>query len=152
MSRRLRTAILAAVLIGASCTPAAAHFVPGCANPADSALNQYCDTVPNAKGPQVPKPGTPAVATALPARLVRGVAHGRGQQAQARRRLLGLPAGPRAPIRVAFGSSDSSGISSGLPPWLILALAALALALIATRIRHRRRRGSSPPMSGQAPA
>ena len=147
MPRRLRTAILAAVLIGASSTPAAARFVPGCANHADSALNQYCETLPNAKGPQVPKPGTSALATALPARLAHGIAQGRGKQARARRELLRLPAAPRTPVRVAFGGADTG---SALPLWLIVALASLALALIAAAMARRRRRG--PTVSGQAPA
>jgi hypothetical protein len=149
MPRGLRTAILAAALIGASATPAAARFVPGCANPADSALNQYCETLPSAKGPQVPGPGTPAVATTLPARLARGIARGRGRRPQDRRALLRLPAAPRPQLRVAFGSAEPG---SGLPLWLILALSGLALALIATGVRHRRRRPPPPPVSGQAPA
>ena len=147
MPRRLRTAILAAVLIGTSGAPAAARFVPGCANPADSALNQYCETLPNAKGPQVPRPGTAAVATALPARLAHRGAHGRSRQAQARRALLRLPAAPHSRIRVTFTGADTG---TGLPLWLMLTLAVLALALIATAIERRRRRG--PPASGRATA
>lgn len=151
MRRGLRTAILTAVLIVAAAAPAGANYVAGCANPADSALNQYCETVPAAGGPQLPKPGTPALAQTLPTTTARAIAStaGSSPQTRARRALLRVPAAQPGVAVVAIPKASSS---SGFPLWLILLLVALALALGATVVARRRRRRSPPPVSGAASA
>src|SRR5437763_1261256 len=97
MTRGLRTAILAALVIGVGATPAAARFILGCANPADSALNQYCETVPNARGPQTPTPGSPALGISVPGAVAAQLAQANGfaLQTQPRHALLKVPAAER---------------------------------------------------------
>ena len=165
MIRALRTGmfLLLPLVIGAS--PALAAFVPGCANPADSALNQYCETIPGGGGAQPPHAGTPGLSSTLGAKVAKGIAHSTGPHAQARQALLGLPAAastrPRVPVstrpRVPAGATADASTAaaktsaSPIPLWLPLLLAALALALTGAAIvgwRHKRRAG--PP--GEAPA
>lgn len=151
MRRGLRTATLAALLAAAATSPASAKFVPGCANPADSALNQYCETLPTAKGSQEARPGAPALATPLPGGVTQAIARGQGSQEQAQ------PQGGRAqpkPVRVPRASRVSLRIegtgTSGLPLWLILLLVAVALGLIAAAA-VRWRRGPPSAASGDGP-
>lgn len=140
MSRILRAGIAVLVAMGITTTPALAAFVPGCANPADSALNQYCDTIPAATGALTPRPGIPAVARDLRARVVHRLA-----QSQKRRELLLLP----APTYGGGAGSQATVASLTLPLWVILALAAATAALIGTAFAARRRRAGP---SGRAPA
>jgi hypothetical protein len=141
MVKSLRIAVVV-VSLGAVWLPSAtAATVPGCADPADSALNQYCETIPAPAGGQTPRLGLPSLAATLPARVTRQLEAG----SDARRALLTLPAPehrrPTAPTRAI-----STATTSTLPLWLMLALIGLALGLIgvaATRWRRGRRPG--PP-------
>lgn len=149
MLRGSCTAILVATLMAICCTPAFAADVPGCVNPADSALNQYCETIPAASGGQTPHVGTPALATQLPARVVRGIARDtRGSHPGTRRALLSLPASGRSARGKPIAAKASS---SSLPLWLILVLAGTALALTTTALAGwLRRRRAEPPAQPSA--
>lgn len=61
MTRHVRSIVLIALplaaLLGISAGSALAGTLPGCANPSDPALNEYCDSVPSAGGPQTPYSG-----------------------------------------------------------------------------------------------
>jgi hypothetical protein len=143
MVRGLRTALLLTILIAAGSTPALAATVPGCINPADSALNQYCEVIPAATGGQTPHIGTPSVATTLPARIVRQLASGTGPQAKARRALLTLPAGLHSgKLSPAVSVAKTGG--STLPAWLFAVLAVAAAALAGAALSGKRRRRAGP--------
>jgi hypothetical protein len=145
---RLRTAGLVAGLLVLGASPANAALAPGCANPSDSALNQYCDALPAAPGGQIPpRPGAAALVTALPARVVREITRARTapRQARSRQKLLLLPA-PTRPSASAGALSASS-----FPAWLMVLMAALALALVAAAIL-RRRRSRAPAVPRGSPA
>jgi hypothetical protein len=117
----------------------AAQSAGTCAGPPTvSALNQYCENVPGAAGGHTPGPGTPALATTLPPRVVRQLASTSPAHA-ANTRLLALPA-PTAhrrslPVLAAVRTN-------ALSPFLVLILVLVALTLvlvgIATTRRHRR--------------
>lgn len=151
MAKRPRTTILVAaplvlVALGLGVSSASAAFLPGCANPADSALNQYCETIPTAGGGQRPQAGGPALATTLAPRIVSQIVAPAGARTRARRRLLTLPAAvQRQPISDAGPSSAAVTTSlSALAPGLIVALILLALALTGVagaRWRQQRRHG-----------
>ncbi len=147
MAHGFRTAILAAALIALGTSPATAKFFPGCANPADSALNQYCDVMPSATGAHQPKAGDTAAAAALPPQIVRQIEQGpRGVRA-----LLHVPAARKAPTggRSALASHVSKASAAGLPGWLIGLLAALVALMLAAAIVQSRRsragREDGPP-------
>jgi len=150
MPRGSRLAILAAAFIALGSSPAGAAYVPGCANPADSALNQYCETIPAASGAHPPQVGAPALATALPSRIVRQLERGPA----ARQALLRLPAAHRIPKRANTTPNSPTRIAkasaSTLPLWLILLLAGLALLMLAAAVARRRRRRAGP--IGEPPA
>ncbi len=142
MDRLRRSLILLAVLTLSTCGAApGALAAGGCGGPADSALNQYCEAIPTAGGGQVPHAGAPALATTLPPRVVRQLERARTggvKHRAALRSLLSLPApGRNRP------SSSQAGIStdSSLPLWLIVVLAASALALLLVAANRWRTRG-----------
>jgi hypothetical protein len=132
--------VVIAVTLGTciSSASAATKVIPGCDNPLDSALNQYCDAIPTPVGKQPPQPGIPALSTALPGRTVAKVS-----QLQNPQQLLNLPAaaGPvHATLRFtksggngATGVAATAGPTGGwsLPWWLFLIMAVLAVALAA---------------------
>ncbi len=145
----MKRALLISAYIGivlAIPASAGAAFLPGCANPADSALNQYCDAVPTTHGAQPPRAGGPALAGVLPPTVRRELLRSGGTTpaaAAARRRLLTLPAPARA-------ANTTSPLSEGridawsLRWWMIAVLAAIALGLLALAgERYRRSRGGS---------
>ncbi|MGI8558129.1 MAG: hypothetical protein ACR2ND_07445 [Solirubrobacteraceae bacterium] len=164
MPRHPRPVILVVLVLAGSSLPvsgALAAIAPGCANPVNSALNQYCDTIPGPTGATAPKAGSPSLATALPRRVLtriegagtpaggrsgvvthtrsgipRQTRHSR-KRAQARRRaLLSLPApGPRTPLSNSLAFTEGSLI----PLWLMLVLVGLAVALTATTVAIRYR-------------
>lgn len=140
----LRIAVVVLALSALAPLPASAATVPGCTNPADSALNQYCETIPSAAGAQTPRPGLPALAVRLPFRLAKQVASDAG--ARSRRGLLILP-GPAAALHRHNGSSPAISVAStsSVPVWLIVVLIAVALTLgaVATA-RWRTRHGREP--------
>jgi hypothetical protein len=137
--RRLRNILfVVAVTLGAciSSANAATTVIPGCDNPLDSALNQYCDAIPTSVGKQPPQPGTPALSTALPGRAVAKV-----NQLPNPQHLLELPAaaGPVHPT-LRFSKSGAQGATGGalragptggwsIPLWLIVIMAVLAVGL-----------------------
>jgi hypothetical protein len=136
--------------IVAAPSSAGAVTVPGCVNPAQSALNQYCEVIPGASGAKPPTSGTPTLAGSLPARTVQKIA-----RVADRRVLLSLPApakrtvvrgtsngGVAQVVRDARGSVKPA--SSTLPAWLFAVLAALALVLLAATLATRRRGGRGP--------
>lgn len=163
MLRRFRNIILVFLLIvlavGISSASAAATTLPGCNNPADSAFNQYCDSVPSATGSQRPQAGAPALGTALPSRTVRQIGRAQGgkvgsahagpngraaaDHARVPHALLTLP----APGRRHALSTNRASIPSAwsLPLWMILVLVAVALALLGIAVvRWRTRRSGTP--------
>ena len=134
MPRNLRTAILLSMIAMGSVAlfgwPADAATVPGCTNPADSALNQYCEVIP----------------ASLPRGTLNRIARGFGPQARAARALLTLP--PAHPSVSTRETPVSRASPSSLPLWLLIALAALALALLGMALAGRGRRlqqDSAPP-------
>lgn len=147
LARNVSILALLLLLVGSSISAggAAAATIPGCANPADSALNQYCETIPGSSGPHHPQAGAPAVARTLPAstlrRLETAIAQTQNRVARhARRKLLSLPA-PTVhhplPVRQAHISTGSP-----IPWWLIALLIALAVAMTGLAVARWRRRGS----------
>ncbi len=146
MPRHLRPFLVAILVLAAGLIPASstlAAIAPGCANPVDSALNQYCDSIPGATGSQSPQAGTPSVASTLPRAAVNRIARvgsasgGRRARVRARHRhvLLSLPAaGPRAALPTTRAAISGGGL---LPPWLLLTLIGVAVAMIAATLRAR---------------
>jgi hypothetical protein len=153
MARRVRKPLLAIVPIalvvvlgivllpGGSISKRAAG--PGCNNPADSALNQYCDSIPGSTGAHTPRAGQQAVAAVLSPRLVGRIRHTHGLAGRA---LLSLPAPGR---RHHFGPVVQSASVGGLLAPMIIVLAGLGIALgamtVATRIRTSRLSKTEPP-------
>jgi hypothetical protein len=136
----------------------------GCGGPADSALNQYCESIPTPRGTQPPHAGTPALGTSLPSATVRRIDQAAGASDQAarggneagrgsnqaspasdqaghaapvarERALLTLP----APNHVGSTRQAAVAARAALPLWLILLLVAAGLAL-ATAAAARWRR------------
>jgi hypothetical protein len=142
---------LAGVLMAAvwCLAPVAAAAPPGspCARNTVSALDQYCEQLPSAKGAQTPQAGTPALGPTLPPRVQRALAAPRGAiPQQVRQQLRLLPASATAPVPHP-GTGVTPGAATATPPspWslslpLILVLAAIALALLALAVARRRRR------------
>jgi hypothetical protein len=139
MRRALRIGLLTTALLVAGGSSAGAAFAPGCINPADSALNQYCETVPGAVGGQPPRAGTPALATMLPARVARAIELSTGAPGRARRALLRLPA-PAGNNPQSIASSAVAAGGAGFPLWLVLVMVATATAMAALAFTDRRRR------------
>jgi hypothetical protein len=128
--------LVSAAALAAGSAGASANQLTGCNNPADSALNQYCETIPTSTGGHRPVVGTPAVATTLPRTVVHQLLAARGAR-RAHRRLLTLPAAHR---RLPLKTSNAA--TSSLSLWIILILALVALAVAAgviadRRLRHR---------------
>lgn len=139
---RIALAIVLVLLAGSGVATgrSVAAIAPGCANPVDSALNQYCDTIPTSAGAQVPNIGTPSLGSALPRTVVAKIERaGRrsGQPLASRRRvLLSLPApGHRTSL------NTRAAIAEGplLPLWLLLVLVGLAVAMAALTVVTRNR-------------
>jgi hypothetical protein len=139
MTRVRGTTITVLLVSAAGCTPALAATVPGCANPANSALNQYCDSIPTTKGGRPPKVGDLALAATLPSRAATQI----GRGSPLRQKLSRLPARagarPTGPPQQGVAKASASGLSLGL--WLVLIglTAALTAAAVADRRRRRRR-------------
>ncbi|HWF56305.1 MAG TPA: hypothetical protein VG223_16825 [Solirubrobacteraceae bacterium] len=96
-----------------------------------SALNQYCEDIPSATGPNAPAPGTPAAQ--LPASVVRRIVA--SDRRSPDRKLLRLPGGgPRHPLGAVASTTGSSSLL------LILVLVAVAVALAAAAAARRRQR------------
>jgi hypothetical protein len=141
------------LLCGAFASPALAG-PPGsaCTKQAVSALDQYCENIPSATGPQTPAPGTRAVGNGLPGAVVRALTTKHSAVPLAvRRQLRALPAAVHHPRRQ--GHRDSTGTVAAANVWslslaLILVLVGVALALLAIageRWRRRRvARGAAP--------
>jgi hypothetical protein len=144
MLRFLRIPIVVLFLSAVWASTSAAATAPGCINPGDSALNQYCETIPAPAGGQTPRLGLPALAATLPTPVAKQLASAKG----ARRALATLPA-PQHPRRAPSSRpavAVSTATTSTLPLWLILALVAVALTSIgAAAARWRRRRSGDPP-------
>lgn len=165
MNKRFRTIILAVlpIALGASISSAggtaAAATLPGCNNPADSAFNQYCDSIPSPTGPQRPQAGARSLGATLPSRAARQIAGTEKQQIsgrprqrvsgakerrrRARRALLTLPApGPRHALSTSRATVTSPW---SLSLWMILILVAVAAALLAVALaRWRKHRPGTP--------
>lgn len=148
MKRGLVVSSLSVVVLSLSAVwvptaTAARVVVPGCSNPADSALNEYCETIPAARGGQTPNLGLPSVAATLPSRVAKQLEATKS----ARHALATLPAPAHRPrAQSSRPVAVSTATTSALPLWLILAMLALALALVGVagaRWRRGRRRG--PP-------
>lgn len=150
MVRRSLTAFLVAAATFACGVPVAgANPVTACDNPADSALNQYCETVPGTGGGQVPGAGARPLAAVLPhsliAKIVARTAAGAGSAGGRARAaaLLSLPA-PVHDGRQAVASSSprarpAAAATVPLSTWAIAIVAALLLALGVGSIVARRR-------------
>jgi hypothetical protein len=121
---------------------ARANPVTSCDNPADSALNQYCETVPSTGGGQRPTSGTPALGSSLPAPIVRQIVTPAAGHRARHRRLLTIPA-PTRHLKAAASSRQTVAATAGLSTWTIVIVAALALALAAGVMLDRRRRRAS---------
>jgi hypothetical protein len=149
MARGLVTISLTAALIAIGASPASAAFVPGCANPDNSALNQYCEVIPSATGAHPPKAGEPATGANLPPQIVRQIQSGPAAQ----RALLHMPAAHRTLTGGAAGvqtTQVAKASASGLPGWLIALLAALVLVMVVAAAAQRRRGRAGP--AGEPPA
>lgn len=150
MSRFLPTALVFLVLSAIGVSPAHALSPAGCINPADSALNEYCDVIPASTGGQTPQVGTPALAKNLPAGIAR-----RAERRSQFRPLLTLPAREHQSSRRAAERPELAGEISGpsaFPGWLVAVLAAGALLLTggtaARRRKTSRRAGPGTKTSG----
>jgi hypothetical protein len=135
MLKRVRVILLLAPAVLLLVGPASALAGPAgtCDNPADSALDQYCPTIPSASGRQQPAVGTRTVAPLLPAAVVHEIARG----SRAGRVLLRLP----APVhRESSGRRTSLASTQSLSTWIILILGLLAAALAGGAVAERRRR------------
>jgi hypothetical protein len=142
--------LVAGTIVTAGASPALAGLPPGCANPNDSALNQYCDSLPAASGGQTPKLGGPALSIGLSARVIRQIEFGRTTTHvpdAVRQSLLRLPAPTpaRAGAATIAGADANAGgkADTSFPLGLIAVMAALAAVLIAAAFGRRRR--SAPP-------
>src|SRR5881398_1220920 len=117
----LRIAVVVLVISALAPLSARAARVPGCTGPADSALNQYCETIPAAGGGQTPRPGLPSLAVTLPAGVAKQLTgtDARGTSARSRRALLAVPAPTRPSVN---GGRAAITAGSGFPTWLIIVL------------------------------
>lgn len=144
MARHVRKPLLAIVPIALvvvlvivllSDAPTHRSAGPGCNNPADSALNQYCDAIPAGTGVQTPKAGEPALALRLPRRLLSRIQH------SGRRALLSLPApGAAHSLRASRTTQEASVSALSWPMIAVLIVLAAILAGGAFAVRWRRRR------------
>src|SRR5437764_10376900 len=126
------------VICCAFASPAAASR-PGsaCTKQSVSALDQYCENIPSATGPQTPAAGIPAVGRGLPPPVVHALtARHSSVPLAARRELRALPAAVHHARRQ--GTRDSIGTVAAANVWslsltliLILILVGLAVALLA---------------------
>jgi hypothetical protein len=124
-------------VLGLPATAAAHSPGSGCgAASAVSALNQYCEDIPGARGPSTPLPGQPSLAAARPRPILAAVKRShRGE-------LLELPAADaHVPIPAAHIT-----FSAGTPPWSLIAiLAAILLAILLIALHRRRPDAAGPP-------
>lgn len=146
MARRLRKPLLAGVPIAlvvvlvivllSGSSPRRAG--PGCNNPADSALNQYCDAIPAVTGQQIPQAGQPALRLRLAPALVRRIEHHAGLAGYRSTALLTLPApGPRSRLRSSPVAASVASLSA--PMIIVLAILGVLLAASALLLRGGRR-------------
>jgi hypothetical protein len=148
------------LLCGAFASPALAG-PPGsaCTKQSVSALDQYCENIPSATGPQTPRAGTRAVGNSLPPAVVHALtAKHSAVPLAVRRQLRALPAVVHHSRRL--GNRDSTRTVSEANVWslsltLILVLLGVALALLALagdRWRRRRRLAAAggPPAAPAA--
>lgn len=151
MARRVRKSLLAIVPIAliavllvvllSGLSGSSTHHGPGCNNPADSALNQYCDSVPAGTGAQEPRAGEAALALRLSPRLVSRIEHGSGSTGLARRELLRLPApGRRRPLLPTGGTQQASVTGLSSPMIVVLIVLGVLLAGGAGGVRWRAER------------
>ncbi len=141
MGRLRHSLILLGVLaLWAGGAAPAALAAGGCGGPADSALNQYCETIPTARGGQLPRAGLPGLAATLAPRVLRQLEQTGGLHRRAAlRKLLSLPSPDR---RQPTSSRAEISADSSLPLWLIVVLAATALALLLAAANRWRKRGA----------
>ncbi len=146
MVRTTALTIFAVLTLGA-CPAFAAQPGAACVGPPSvSAINQYCETIPGATGAHTSGPGTPAVSTTLPRRVVQRLT------ASGHARLVALPAaagGPASHMRRAASARTTrqpnglAGTASTDPlsPFILLvvALIALTFGLVAAALLRRRR-------------
>ncbi len=149
MSCRRVLAVVLALTAGLCVAPAGA--AAGCINgssPSDSAINQYCETIPASTGGQTPDTTTPTLATVLPRRILDRLAVGGsrrgvpGLHARDHRHLLSLPAPVRRPTAQHQLEAASTDAFSPFGSVLII-LGCVAALLVATRLATalaRRRR------------
>lgn len=136
MIRRVRTPLLVVapvalvvVLLIVLLSGLSQRSLPGCANPSDSALNQYCDPVPASTGAYAPQVGEAALATVLPRRVIDRIVASRSRYRDDRLALLRLPApATRTPIKASAPTRTASVGSLSAP--MIAVLAALSLVLV----------------------
>lgn len=152
MARRVRKPLLASVPIAlvvvlvivllSGVSPR--RVGPGCNNPADSALNQYCDAIPAVTGQQIPHPGQPALRLRLAPALVRRIEHHAGLAGYRSAALLTLPApGPRRRLRTSPVAASIASLSA--PMIIVLGVLGAVLAGGALLARGGRRRGRRRP-------
>jgi hypothetical protein len=112
LRRLVLCAIVPTVLAGCVTPVARAALLPGCGGPADSALNQYCESTPTAQGPQRPTPGGRTVGQAATPALLAAVHRAIPNPAALRRQgrrlrpIVSLP----APVR---GAAAGPGAATG---------------------------------------
>jgi hypothetical protein len=135
--------VLVIVLLSGSSQRRAAG--PGCNNPADSALNQYCDAVPAVTGLQTPEPGQPALRLRLSPALVSRIEHHAGLAGNPSAALLTLPApGPSHHLRTGPVRADVGSLSAPM----LTVLGILGAVLIGGALAARGRRRANRPDSG----
>lgn len=136
---KIRFAVLVVCLAGAPCAYAAAHVQGACSGLSVSAQDQYCESIPAPTGhrgsaaPTGGQPGSPTLASELPAGVVREIA--KSNVRSPRRRLLTLPARTVQPL-----GPPASVNAWSLSLIMILILLAIILALAAVAERRRRHR------------
>ncbi len=137
--------LIAALALTLGAAPAyGARGGAGCSGNAPSALDQYCEVIPSARGGETPRSGSPALGSALPARLVQQLVNRQSllsaRVQQTRKKLLTLPA-PDPPRSLGATGDVNATVNSWSVAWpLILIMAAVMLAFAAAALAQRKRR------------
>lgn len=144
LHRGAMVGVFVALWLGFAGSPAGAASISGCTNPADSALNQYCEVIPSATGGQTPSGGSPGLGSTLSSATLKQIEHGSRGKARAASALVALPPAIQLRRSAAVGRGPVAAASaSSLPVWLYISLAALLLAMLGGALGRgwRRRRG-----------
>ena len=151
--RSCTTVLVIAALLAGPATAAFANPVTVCDNPADSALNQYCETIPSTGGAQTPG-GARSLSVVLPRALVariltRGTRTGAssstaGESHRDRRSAAALLTLP-APTRYrASPTAPTVAATQPISVWIVAIVGVMAVMLAGGAAVSRRRSRNDP--------